>query len=112
MIDELYVPHFESGNCAYVYSDSIIRVYDTQPRYNSTIHYYEYMYNSHYIGREGETTFSNYSTLPTCHDNVTTNFYRRTDITDILIITTLFLGWTWFLISKLVKTLLKGGRIW
>lgn len=108
----MYVPIYETGNCAYVYDSNWIRVYDTRPSYNSTINYVEYNYNSHYLSRVGSTTFTNYSNLPVCYDNITTNFYRRTDIADILIIFTIFIGFNWFLISKLVKTLLRGGKIW
>lgn len=108
----LYVPNYRSGQCAYLYNDNFIRVYDEVPRYNSTIDYTDYLLSHHYISRRGSTTFSNYSTLPTCYSNVSDNFYYRVDITDILIISTLIIGWTWFLISKLVKTLLRGGRVW
>lgn len=106
----MYVPVYENGNCAYLYSDNFIRVYDTHPTSNSSIHYIDYLINNHYLSREGYQTFTTYSTLPVCSDEVTTNFYQRTDILDILIIFTLFVGFNWFLISKLVKTLLKGGR--
>lgn len=107
----MYVPIYEDSNCAYVYDANWIRVYDRRPTNNSTIDYVEYNYNSHYLSREGTSTFNNYSTLPICRNDVTTNFYQRTDIVDILIIFTIFVGFNWFLISKLVKTLLKGGRV-
>lgn len=108
----MYVPVFENGNCAYVVDSNWVRVYDTRPTYNSTIDYIEYNYNSHYITRYGTTTFNNYSTLPSCRNDITTNFYQRTDIVDILLIFIMFVGVNWFLISKLVKTLLRGGKIW
>lgn len=107
----MYVPYYESTNCAYVYDANWIRVYESRPTSNSTINYVEYNYNSHYLSRTGSTTFSTYSTLPTCRNDVTTNFYQRTDICEILIIFTIFVGFNWFLISKLVKTLLRGGRV-
>lgn len=111
-MESLYVPYFDAGNCAYVYNENVIRVYDTEPTYNSTVHYIDYFYNSHYLSREGYSTFSNYSTLPVCHDKLNMNFYNRTDICEILVMFTIFVGFTWFLVSKLVKTLLRGGRIW
>ena len=107
----IYVPDYTSGNCVYLYSDNFIRVYDTQPTYNSNINYTDYLINNHYLSRTGTQSFGNYSTLPSCATDVTTNFYYRTDITEILIISTLVLGWTWFLAGKLIKTLFKGGRI-
>lgn len=107
----MYVPEYEDYQCAYVYDANWIRVYDSVPRQNTTIDYTEYNYNSHYLYRTGSTTFNNYSTLPSCRNDVTTNFYMRNDIFDICMLATLVIGWHWFLISKLVKTLLKGGRI-
>ena len=106
----MYVPNYESGNCAYLYSDNFIRVYDTTPTNNSTIHYIDYLISNHYLQREGYQTFGSYSTLPVCSDNVTTNWYQRTDILDIILLFTLFVGFNWFLISKLVKKLLGRGR--
>lgn len=107
----MYVPVYESGNCVYLYSDNFIRVYDTTPTYNSNIHYTDYLINNHYLSREGYQSFGNYSTLPTCSQEVTTNYFQRTDIFEIIVIATIFIGLNWFLVSKLVKTLLKGGRI-
>lgn len=108
----MYVPNYTDNQCAYVYDANFIRVYDSTPRYNSTINYTDYNYNAHYLSREGQTTFNQYSSLPICSDNVSTNFYERTDITDIIILFTIIVGFNWFLISKLVKTLLRGGKIW
>ena len=109
---EIYVPNYTQGNCAYVYNENIIRVYDRVPTNNSTIDYIDYYYNSHYLFREGTTTFNNYSTLPTCNSHITTNWWHRNDITEICLLFVMFAGVNWFLISKLVKTLLRGGRIW
>lgn len=106
----MYVPNYTSGNCAYVYNDRFIRVYDVQPTYNSTVHYVDYLFDSHYLSREGSTTFSNYSTLPICSTDITTNFYARNDIFEIVCLFTIFVGWTWFLVSKLVKTFFHGGK--
>lgn len=108
----MYVPRYENGNCAYLYSDNFIRVYDVHPTNNSSVHYVDYLINNHYLEREGVQNFSTYSTLPVCSDNVTTNFYQRTDIFQIVIIALAFISLNWFLVSKLVKTLLRGGRIW
>lgn len=106
----MYVPNYTNGQCAYLYNDRFIRVYDTRPTYNSTVGYTDYLFDSHYLSRRGESTFSNYSTLPTCSTNVTTNFYARNDIFEIVCLFTIFVGWTWFLVSKLVKTLLHGRK--
>ena len=106
----MYVPNFVNGNCAYLYNDRFIRVYDSTPTYNSTIHYVDYLFDSHYLSREGYTTFNNYSTLPVCNSDISTNFYDRNDILDIVLLFTIFVGFTYFLVSKLVKTLLHGGK--
>ena len=107
----IYVPDYVNGNCVYLYSDQFIRVYETQPTYNSNVNYTDYLINNHYLSRTGTQSFGNYTSLPHCSDDVTTNFYYRTDILDILLIASLIIGWTWFLSAKLIKTLLKGGRI-
>lgn len=82
----IYVPEYTQGNCAYIYNSDIIRVYDSQPRQNSTISYKDYYINSSYIYNEGSTTFSNYTTLPVCINNsrITTEVYYRNDFPQIL----------------------------
>ena len=84
----IYVPEYQSGNCAYIYNTDIIRVYSEQPRQNATISYKDYYIKSSYIYNEGSTTFSQYSSLPTCINSsrITTDVYYRNDIADILII--------------------------
>lgn len=84
----IYVPEYNSGNCAYIYNSDIIRVYDSQPRQNTTIAFKDYYIKSSYIFNEGSTTFSNYSTLPVCINSsrITTDVYYRNDLPLILII--------------------------
>lgn len=84
----IYVPEYNQGNCAYIYNSDIIRVYDSQPRQNTTISYKDYYINSSYIYNEGSTTFSNYTTLPVCINNsrITTEVYYRNDFPQILLI--------------------------
>lgn len=83
----IYVPEYNQGNCAYIYNSDIIRVYDSQPRNNTTIDYKDYYIKSSYIYNQGSTTFSNYTTLPTCINSqrLTTNVMYRNDMADILI---------------------------
>lgn len=87
----IYVPEYDSGNCAYIYSSDIIRVYASQPRQNATISYKDYYIKSSYIYNDGSTTFSQYSTLPTCINSsrITTDVYYRNDFPEILF---LFIG--------------------
>lgn len=84
----IYVPSYSSSNCVSIRSGDVIRVYATTPTSNSTINYVDYYINSHYISLEGTQIFSNYATLPTCVSSaeVTTDFYYRNDLADIMII--------------------------
>lgn len=90
---KIYVPNYSDGNCAYIHSNGVIRVYDSQPRNNSTIGYKDYYINSGYIDNSGSTTFSQYSSLPTCisSSRMTTEVYYRNDFPQILL--------TFFLLS-------------
>ena len=85
---KIYVPNYSSGNCAYIHSSDVLRVYATVPTQNSTVDYTDYYLKSHYIYNTGRTTFSNYSTLPVCinADNITTDVYYRNDLADIMIV--------------------------
>lgn len=84
----IYVPEYSSGNCAYIYNSDVIRVYDSVPQHNTTISYKDYYIKSSYIYNTGSTTFSSYTTLPTCIDSntITTDVYYRNDFDSILII--------------------------
>lgn len=84
----IYVPEYTSSNCAYIYNSDVIRVYDSVPQHNSTISYKDYYIKSSYIYNTGSTTFSTYTSLPTCIDSnrITTDVYYRNDIDSILII--------------------------
>ena len=83
----IYVPEYNQGNCIYIYSSDIIRVYDSQPQHNTTINYKDYYIKSSYIYNEGSTTFGQYSTLPVCinSNRITTSVYYRNDFSQILI---------------------------
>lgn len=84
----IYVPEYNNGNCAYIYNSDIIRVYNSTPSHNTTISYKDYYIKSNYIYNNGTTTFSNYSTLPTCinSNRITTDVWYRNDIDSILVI--------------------------
>lgn len=109
----IYVPDYENGQCAYMYSNNTLRVYDSTPRANTTINYTDYMVDNHYLYREGSTSFTQYSTLPTClsNDVITTSYGYRTDISDILITFIIIVAIIYFIISRLWRVLFKGGRI-
>ena len=107
----MYVPNFDSDSCVVVYDSDTIRVYDTEPVVDTSVHYTAYLFNSHYLSYEGEQYFSDSLSLPSCSSNFDSIFYHRTDIAEIIFIFIVFIGLNWFLLSKLVKTLLHGGKI-
>ena len=84
---KIYIPSYSSGNCAYIYNSDIIRVYDSEPRANTTVAYKDYYIKSGYIHNSGSTTFNNYSTLPTCiaSSRITTDYFYRQDLDKILV---------------------------
>lgn len=108
----VYVPVYNNNNCAYVYDASRIRVYSSRPQSNTTITYRDYYFNSHYLYYDGSTSFSNYSTIPTClaNDEVSTNIWYRNDLPDIMIVLFIILFIGYFIIKKIVRGFLYGGR--
>ena len=79
----IYLPDVvSSSNCAYVYDNNTIRVYEEVPSVNTTIDYTDYFINSHYITRTGSTQFGQWSTIQyNCinSSNFTTNaIYHNT----------------------------------
>ena len=75
----MYVPNYSDNNCVVLQSNGILRVYQTRPYYNSTIQYRDYYYSNGYYYNDGVATFSQYSTLPICRTDITTNIYQRAD---------------------------------
>lgn len=88
----IYLPSTDYA-CIVVYNSETLRAYSTLPAQDTTVSYTDYYINSHYISKTGSETFSRYSaTLPTClsSDSVTTDFYYRNDLPDILLMFTIF----------------------
>ena len=91
----IYLPNeVYSSNCAYVYDKDTIRVYESQPYYNSTISYTDYFLNSNYLTRNGTTTFSQYSNLPICldYEDFTTNVGYSNYFDKVLIMSLILIG--------------------
>lgn len=84
---KIYVPNLENYQCVYVRSNDIIRAYFQKPQNNSTVTYRDYYINSNYIYTDGEQSFSNYTSLPTClnNTNLTSEVYYRNDFDSILV---------------------------
>lgn len=79
----IYAPNYETGNCIVVQNNGTVRVYETQPTYNSDVNYKDYYTNMNYIYNKGTAHFSNYSTLPVCRQG-TDNIMYRVDINQIV----------------------------
>lgn len=110
----IYLPIEEVNDyaCFTVYDKDTIRAYYTTPSHNSNSNYTDFYINSNYITKEGNQSWSNFSTLPVCMDrnNITTSYVYRTDFWSILLVFIIMVGGTWFLISKLIKTFFRGFK--
>lgn len=106
----MYVPNYTDGQCGVLFDSNTIRVYEQEPEEDTSVDFTDYYFNSHYLSSDGTQYFSSSDILPDCRDDITTNFYYRTDISDIVFLTLVFIGFNWFLISKLVKAITKGRR--
>lgn len=84
----IYVPDLENYKCVYVRGEGVIRAYKGIPQNNSTLDYRDYYIDSNYIFTDGEQTFSQYTTLPTClsSTDLTDEVYYRNDFDSILVI--------------------------
>lgn len=74
--------------CYSVLDKDTIRAYSTRPQINTSSNYVDFYINSHYLEKEGTQSFGSYSPyLPECisSDAITTDFYYRNDMSQILI---------------------------
>ena len=114
MDDLIYMPLDTTYNkCYVVQSEGVIRGYDRLPAYNTSYNYRDYYINSSYIFRDGQGTWSNYSTLPVCLDSdiITNDFYYRLDLPDILIIFLIINIFAIYLPIKIFSKLFKKGGL-
>lgn len=107
-----YVPN-DSYPCYVVQDSNTIRAYHTQPRNNSNSNYTDYYVNSHYMEKSGNQTWSTTATLPSClsKSNITSDFYYRNDLSDIMIIFFIFVIFGIYLPIKLFSKLFKRGSL-
>lgn len=106
----IYLPNDNVYNkCYVVQNEDVIRGYNKTPQNNTSYNYRDYYINSDYIYKDGEGTWSQYSTLPICLDNtkITNDFYYRTDFADILIIFTIFSIFIFYLPFKIFMRLFR-----
>ena len=115
MTYKIYVPvdNLSDYACYVISSGDVIRAYETKPQSNSTVNYVDFYINSHYMQKPGTQTFNQYYNVPDCIDsaNLTNVYSYRNDFADICIIAIILIGVVWFLVSKLIKTLFKGRKI-
>ena len=110
----VYVPEYNEGNCAYILNSDVIRVYNSQPQHNTTISYKDYYIKSSYIYNDGSTTFSNYSTLPTCiaDSRITTEVYYRNDFDSILVIFFIILIFCFYFPYRIISRIFGRWLKW
>lgn len=110
----LYVPNFEDNQCVVINNSETIRVYETQPTYNTSINYTDYYVNSHYMANKGTQQFTQYTNIPTCISNeyITTAYMYRNDIADILITFVLLVLIIYIPMDKIIKAFFRGRKLY
>lgn len=109
----IYVPDLENYKCFVVQNNESIRAYKQVPYNNSTIIYRDYYVNSHYMYKDGTQSFGNYGTnLPVCmpSNELTDAFYYRNDMDSILIIFIIIVGFSYFVMRKMIRVFFHGFR--
>lgn len=109
----IYVPDIENYECYVVQSEGVLRAYEEKPTYNSVINHRDYYINSNYIYRDGVSNFGSYATLPIClsSSNITTDFYYRNDIAQILFVFVVLCIFGIYLPLKIFFRIFKRGRL-
>lgn len=104
----IYVPDVDSFECFVMY-DGYIRAYPDLSDISSSVAYTDFLYNSNYYTRTGEEELSEY---PTCisSDQLSSNYYYRTDFDKILVIFLIFAFVIIYLPIKLIFTLFNRRR--
>lgn len=110
----IYVPRDTTFNkCYVIQSEGVIRGYDTIPRNNTSYNYRDYYIRSDYIYRDGEGTWSSYTTLPSCisSDNITNDYWYRVDISNVLIMFLIINIFGIFIPIKIFSKLFRKGGL-
>lgn len=110
----IFVPRDTTFNkCYVIQSEGVIRGYDTIPRNNTSYNYRDYYIRSDYIYRDGEGTWSSYTTLPTCisFDNITNNYWYRVDISNVLTMFLIINIFGIFIPIKIFSKLFRKGGL-
>lgn len=80
---KIYIPQINENQCAYVLDSETIRVLDSN-NLNENVNYTDYFINSHYISKSGSILLTE-SVDCIRQDIITSDFYYRNDLSDILI---------------------------
>lgn len=109
----VYVPSYNSNSCVYHQSSGVIRVYDSQPAFNTDVSYTDYYIHDDYMPVNGYTHFSNYTTLPTClpFSSLTDNFYYRVDFPSILLMFIIISFFGFYIPLKIFSKLFKRSGL-
>lgn len=89
-MENIYLPinSVDDFACYSVYDKDTIRAYRTMPTINGSSNYVDFYINSHYLESEGTQSWGQWTNyLPTCISTnaITTDYYYRTDMPEILI---------------------------
>ena len=109
----IYVPFDDVYNkCFVVQSEGVVRAYDRLPQNNTNYNYRDFYVNSSYMYRDGTGNWSSYTSLPICLDTdiITHTYVYRNDFPSILLTFVLFVGFIYFLLSKLFKPIFRSVR--
>lgn len=110
---KIFVPQDSTYNkCYVVQSEGVIRGYDRTPSNNTSYNYRDYYINSDYIFRDGNGSWSSYTTLPVClgNDIITNESWYRLDITNVLINISVVFFFCFYIPFRIFKSLL-GRRL-
>lgn len=110
----IYLPD-TSKSCYVVINKDTIRGYDENPNISlsTEINYTDYFINSHYLEKKGSLIKESTIIVENCipQNELTSAFIYRNDIHQILIITLILIGVSWFFIVSLIKVLFKGRKV-
>lgn len=111
----IYIPNYDSTSqkCYVVQNEEVIREYERQPEYNSTIAYRDFYIRSDYIYKDGVQSFSTYSSLPVCLSSelLTNDYWYRQDISSVLVMFLIINIFAIFLPIKLFSKIMKKGSL-
>ena len=111
-MESIYLPidNVSDFKCYTVKDKDTIRAYKTVPAINSNSDYVDFYINSHYLEKEGNESWGQWSSyLPVClaTNSITNDIEARTDFADIMIIFFIFAIFIFYLPIKLFSRVLR-----